>query len=275
MIIILENKLNFFFVFLLVSYNAFSQRDNFSFIAHRGGAAHAPENSIEAVKIALLSDVHKIEIDVRMSSDGVLILMHDKKIKRTTNGKGKVKNMTAAELQSFTLKDNGNNSLCKIPALDEVLTIINGQKELVIEVKRSKSNLKGIEKEIAQLIKSHNAYSWCIVHSFCDNVLDEFRKIDTNIRLSKLFVFKPCCLPFIFDSKIRFRTLKYYSFAEEFSVNRLFVSKNLIKRIHKTGKKVNVWTVNNPKKIKRIMSKGADGVITDRLDINYETLLKY
>jgi len=241
----------------------YGQQNNFILTAHRGGAAHAPENSLAAINHALKSNVQRIEVDVRMTKDSVLILMHDKRINRTTNGKGKVKNLTYDEIQKYSLKTRTDTLIENVPTLSEAFEKINKQKELLIEIKKQRSNRSGIEAQIVRFISENNAYAYCKILTFCDKVLYKCHAIDTNLRLSKLFVYKPCLLPLIIDTKIRFKNLKNYYFVEDFSVNKHFATRCLIRKIHKQGKQVHVWTTYTTRKIQKLMKRGVDGIITD------------
>ena len=103
--------------------------------AHRAAHNAYPENSLAAMNEAIRIGVDIIETDVRETKDGVLVCMHDRKINRTTTGKGKVKNLTYAELQQYYLLYNGKPTLEKIPTFKEVLQLIKGKIMLDIDFK--------------------------------------------------------------------------------------------------------------------------------------------
>jgi len=97
-------------------------------VAHRGDWTHAPENSIPAIKNAIHAGVDIVEIDVRMTKDKVLVLMHDRTIDRTTTGKGKLSEWTLDSLRTQYLKnDSGKPTLHKVPTLEEALLITRGK----------------------------------------------------------------------------------------------------------------------------------------------------
>ena len=232
--------------------------------AHRAGAGYAPENSLKAIENALHSDVARIELDVRMTKDSVLVLMHDRKINRTTNGKGKIKKLTFNELQTYYIESGAGVTEEKVPTLEQAFDLVNKKKTLVLEIKKINSNASGIEEKLIGFIQEHNGYDVCVVHSFCDKVLNKIHLLDSNIRLSKLFVYKPIFLPFIVDYRIRFKTIESYTFVEDFGVNEHFATRLIIKKIHKLGKKIHVWTPDKPKKIRKLLKKGVDGIITNK-----------
>ena len=234
-------------------------------IAHRAGAAFAPENSISAVLIALNSDAQCIEVDVRMTSDSVLVLMHDKKINRTTYGKGHLKNMTYDELCNFKLKGIHDSLPDKVPTLEDIFNTVNKKKTLVLEIKKHRTNPQGIEQQLVSLIQEHNAHDWCVVHSFSDKVLGNIYRLDSNVRLNKLLFAGSSCLPLVIDHTLRFKSLKKYKYIEDFSIHHLFASRRIIRKLHALNKKVNVWTVNKERRAQKLFRRGADGIITDNL----------
>jgi glycerophosphoryl diester phosphodiesterase len=99
-----------------------TKRSHVMVAAHRCAHTKFPENSIAAVKEAIAQDIDIIETDIRMTKDGILVIMHDESIARTTGHKGKIEEMTYAELQQYPLLFNGKPSTEKIPTFEEVLT---------------------------------------------------------------------------------------------------------------------------------------------------------
>jgi glycerophosphoryl diester phosphodiesterase len=104
------------------------ETDEILVVAHRGDWRNAPENSLQAFKNCIDNGVHMIELDLKKSKDGHLIIMHDKTIDRTTNGKGNPENYTLAELKEFRLKNGlGRVTTHPIPTLEEVLQLCKGK----------------------------------------------------------------------------------------------------------------------------------------------------
>lgn len=110
-----------------ISLSKFPQ-DKVMVIAHRGDWRNAPENSVQAVKNAIDMGVNMAEIDLAITKDSILVLMHDKTIDRTTTGKGKPGDYTLAELKNFYLRDGlGVKTAMKIPTLEEILEVSKGK----------------------------------------------------------------------------------------------------------------------------------------------------
>ena len=232
---------------------------------HRGAAGHAPENTIASVKKALELKVDRIEIDVRLTKDQVVVCMHDNTINRTTTGQGNVNNFTFSELTKFSASVGFSEKFKdeKVPSLDNIFEIINGKATIVIEIKDGDELYPGIEKRVVNLINKHHAKNWSIVHSFNDSVLIRIHKLDKDVVLHKLLIADFPLFHLIYDGYFRLTNLEFYTFVDEFSSFYPFTTRRLIKEVHSLGKKINVWTVNDSIRINRLINLGVDGIITD------------
>ncbi|MEN8119306.1 MAG: glycerophosphodiester phosphodiesterase family protein [Bacteroidota bacterium] len=232
---------------------------------HRGAAGLAPENTLAAIQKGLDNNVDRIEIDVQQTKDNVVISLHDITINRTTNGVGLVKNMTYNEILKFSagIKFSEKFKDEKVPTLNDVLKLVNGQAVLVIEIKAGNDYYPGIEQRVVDAINEHNAKQWVIVHSFNDSALEKIREIDETIELHKLFIADFPFIPLIYDGKFRITNLKDYRYATEISTFYTFTTQRLVDQVHAMNKKINVWTVNDSIKINRLINMGVDGIITD------------
>ena len=269
----------FFFLFLslagiyiLISlspvlYGSNSEKPNKTVIltGHRGAAGTAPENTLAAIKTGLKNKVDRIEIDVQQTKDGIVIVLHDESIDRTTNGKGMVKDMNYNEISQFYANKGFEDKFPseKIPTLEQVLETINKKAVLLIEIKEGYKLYPDIERNILKIIQKHNAFEWCIIQSFNDYVLDTVHALNSDIKLHKLLVGKLPFLPVIYDVDFKFKRIKDYDFIEEFGIYTTFCTSSFIKKAHSSGKKVNVWTVREKKEYNQFINLGVDGIITD------------
>ena len=237
-----------------------AQKDSvYTVIAHRGGPnGMYPENSFSAINSSLKAGAERIEVDVHQTKDSILVVIHDKTADRTTSGNGLIKDMSWDQLKKLDLDANEG-----LPLLEDVFSIINGSSCLVIEIKEGDEYYPGIEKRVAEMIRKHDAYNWCFIHSFKDEILEKVHEFDSAIVLQKLIFAKPFILPLFIDTRVRIKTFSHYDYVNEFSVNQYFAGRLLIKRVHRLGKKVNVWNVNSEKRKARLVRKGIDGIITD------------
>lgn len=236
---------------------------------HRGAAGYAPENTLASVQKAIDLGVDRIEIDIHQTKDNVVVVIHDDDVDRTTNGKGKVSDLTFEELQ---LLDAGSffDSAFKderIPSLEEVIRLVDGQSDLIIEFKYGNEVYPGIEENVTQLIQMYNAQDWTIVHSFNTKVLENMHAKLPELRLHKLFIVQFRFSPFYYDTGLSLFDPEDYPYIEEYSINEYFANSAILNKLHGMGKKVNVWTVNNPKRIEAYKSMGIDGIISNYPDL--------
>lgn len=235
-------------------------------IAHRGASGIAPENTLAAFRKAVEIGVDRIEMDLRQTADGEVVVIHDKTIVRTTNGWGSVRKLSLNQLRkpsagswfSPEFKDE------RIPTLGEVLELVNGKSTLLLEIKNGSPYHPGIEKNIIQLVNQYQANDWCIVQSFNDRILTNFRKLpDLQSDVQKLFAAFIPVAPFYGGSRFSYKRVQRYDFAQEVNINYKYVNPRVVRKVHEMGKKVNVWTVNEPKNLKKYIDMGVNGIITD------------
>jgi glycerophosphoryl diester phosphodiesterase len=236
--------------------------------AHRGASAYAPENTLAAIRRALDMKAPRIEIDVRLTKDRVAVLLHDRTLDRTTDGSGPVASHTYRELRQFSAGKKFGAAFRdeQIPTLEEAIRTVDGRSLLVIEIKAARNNMP-VEKTVVELLVQYNALSWCIVQSFEESTLVNVHRAHPGVRLHKLFLGKLPFLPYLFDGSPRLRSLRNYPFVEEFSVFHFFATPGLVAGIHRLGKKVNAWTVNDKQTALKCISRGVDGVITNYPDL--------
>ena len=226
-------------------------------VAHRGGSLLAPENTLAAFKNALKLGVDRIELDVQFSSDHEVVVIHDEKLNRTTNGKGNIIKFTRQQLSALDagIKFSEKFAGEKIPTLDEVLDLVDGACVLLIEIKSDKNSFPELENEVVNLLHKHNALSWCVVQSFNYESVLKVHTIDPEIKTGILFVKPPL-------DKIEKGQLDV-SFISEINIYQRFAGKKTVARIHQMNKKTFVWTANKPERMQQLIKNGADGIMTD------------
>lgn len=233
--------------------------------AHRGASGQAPENTISAIRKALIFEVKRIEIDVHQTKDNKVILMHDDTIDRTTNGKGKIKNKLYSELMNLDAGSwfSTEYSNEKIPLLEEAIKVINGNAGLLIHLKYGNNYYPNIIENTVEIIKNSNALEWCILQAFDCSDLIQINKICPKIKIHKLIFWQLPVLPLIIDNGLRFYNYDKFQFITEYSFYHRFINKRLVKKLKKHGKKINAWTVNNRKTFLKLKRIGIDNIITD------------
>lgn len=227
-------------------------------IAHRGGPSMGVENSLSCIEKGIEAGADVVEIDVRMTLDSVLVLMHDAKVDRTTNGTGAVAKLTLEQIKSLSLcDDDGVETGERVPTLDEALMLVNGRCKMLIEVKDNDE--RGSEREVIASVLRCGAQEWVAVQSFRDSVLVRFNKLNAPFPIEKLFVYKYPLFPYIYDGTTTRISPEKYHFVSSFNVKKGFAPRGLIKRLRSWGKGVKLWGVRK----KARSSKLVDAVITD------------
>ena len=234
-------------------------------VAHRGGAGIGLENTLSCIEKGIAAGADMIEVDIHLTKDGHLLVCHDQTVDRTTNGEGKIREMTLDQLRSLHIVDeNGNITEEHLPTLGEVFRLVNGRVKLLVEIKRTKDIYQGIEQKLMDEIEEYQAASWVVVQSFNDSVLENIHAINPQQRLEKLIVCKFPGLPLIFDGTFVKFSFEKYHYISSFNIYHGAASTAFIRDIHKQGKEVKIWTLDAPEDTPDLP---VEGIITDRPDL--------
>lgn len=230
-------------------------------IAHRGFSGAAPENTLAAFKKAMEVDSDMIELDVRFSKDGQVVVIHDDTLDRTTNGRGKVADYTLKELQQFDAGSWFAPQFAgeQIPTLIEVLKLAKGKIPVNIEIKDdspSRYKITDLADRALQEVKKAGMTGQVIFSSFYPSSLERITEGDPRIWVALLY-------------HRDWNSLREVTGGRAFPVLNLrlsFLTKEKIGRIHQEGMKVNTYTVNSEEEMERFIRWGVDGIITNRPD---------
>ena len=217
-------------------------------IGHRGAKGFEPENTLISFQKAIDIGVDSIELDVHLSSDGAIMVIHDETIDRTTNGKGVVNELSLQELKTFQIEKENT-----IPTLIEVFDLVNKRCFINIELKG-----KGTSKPVINLIEHYIEeknwnYGHFIISSFNWSALQEVRKWNLKIPIGVL-THTDLDLAIAFAKFIKAETIHPYF--------HLLTKENTIK-MKNEGFKVFAWTVNETEDIQKIKSFHVNGIISD------------
>lgn len=126
-------------------------------IAHRGGALLGTENSLSCIEKGIATGADMVEVDLHLTADRQIVVCHDQKVNRTTNGKGRIEDMTLAEIQQLRLLNHdGSVSNETIPTLEQVLELCQGKCALLLEIKKKRDDqYPGIEALADSIVKAH------------------------------------------------------------------------------------------------------------------------
>ena len=204
--------------------------------AHRGASKYFPENTILSLKEGIKSGANGLEIDVHKTKDNKLVVIHDEDIQRTFKGKGLVKDMTLEELRNFKCRNKNfeDNLECRILTLEEVL----------------------------DLIRDINIVLNIILSSFNHESIRICREIDSEIETGLLY----------------YKEIEnVVQYAKKFGANAIhpdlrLVSEELIKEANENNIKVNIYTVNSPIYMRKLIEAGVNGIFTDYPDLLNEII---
>jgi glycerophosphoryl diester phosphodiesterase len=227
--------------------------------AHRGASAYFPENTMLSFEKALEMGCTGIETDVQMTKDGVLVLIHDEMVNRTTNGDGLVKDYTYNELNkldagSWMGEEFTGNS---IPTVEELIYLVQDKNIIIdFEIKTGVVIYEDIEQKLIELIYKHRIAHKVILSSFNHYSIAKCNKISKEINTGVLYmagIYKP------------------YDYAKTVGANAihpyfLAINEEVIKQTKKHRIKVNVFTVDDEKYMKSFLAMEVDGIITDYPD---------
>jgi glycerophosphoryl diester phosphodiesterase len=222
-------------------------------IAHRGASRYAPENTIEAFLKAFEQGADTVELDVRLTADGQLVVMHDAEVDRTTDGHGAVRDLTLAQLKKLDAGAwfNPRYKGATIPTLAEALRAIKRRDGAVlVEIKTPESAL--VPMLVANCIRAENMHNAASVISFHTTPLNVIKKYSPNLRLGHLV--------FPHHHQLHQSWPSAYHLALGFG-GRL--DRDVIGSLHRQGHTVYAWTINSANDMVRLMSDGIDGIITD------------
>lgn len=236
--------------------------------AHRGFSYAAPENTLYVFEEAINAGADYIELDVQQTADGQLVVSNDETLNRTTDGTGILTEYTYDELMelscgSWFKKGEQDFYDAKIALLSEALELAKENSCLLnIEIKKS-GNPEETAVKTAEMLMEYDMTDSCYVTSFSYSALKVTKKTDSEIKTA---IIANIASPAFYSQ------LKYI---DALSLNYIFVNQSVISNAHKNGKRVFVWTVNNQSDMERMISIGADNIITDRPDLALETVYSY
>lgn len=222
--------------------------------AHRGSSAAAPENTLAALQQAIDDMADFAEIDVQETKDGVVILMHDTSLRRTTGKRAQVSEMTYAQIVEldagrwFGKEYAGTH----VPTLAEALKLCKGQINLNIELKAGKSAVLNddLTEKVLLLIDRYDMEDQCMISCTDQAMLAKVKEHNSEIKTGYI-------LSFAYGM---FYNVDYIDF---FSMKSSFVNESTVRTLHSLGKEVHAWTVNSRSETERMKRLGVDNIITD------------
>ena len=245
-------------------------------VAHRGGAGLAPENTIAAFRAGLGEKADALELDVHLSSDGELVVIHDPVLARTTNAPGEVGGTTFAELRKLDASARyfgPSVGRQLIPTLQEIIDLAKGRASLQVEIKvRSDgSRYPGIEPRVVETLRLNGMVDEAVILSFDFPTLASVKALEPRLRTCALV------------SRAYLQTVGKRgpaAVAAEMAalrvtsvgVEKTWLTEPLYKELRSRGLGVGVWTVDDPADMRRFAAMGVDFITSNRPDLLREAL---
>jgi glycerophosphoryl diester phosphodiesterase len=220
-------------------------------IAHRGASGTFPENTLSAFRAAIDAGADMCELDVQLSRDGAVVVIHDETVDRTTDGKGEIAELTLAELKRLDAGAKfklGHVKGERISTLDEVFAVTSGKCGLNIELKAG-----GLEHQVAQIMQARNSLGDSIVSSFDWEYLKIIQRLNANIRIGLLTDEKPV------DLMMNAVAMRAHAINPRYDI----VTADLCTAAHQRGLKVYTWTVDKESAMRALIEYGVDGIMTN------------
>ncbi len=224
-------------------------------IAHRTQMGTSPENTIAGVEAALASGADGVEVDVRVSRDGVAVLHHDEGLDRTTGARGAVAELTAARLRRLRVLDpSGGVGPQPLPTLEETLAAVGGRCLLVIELKEQRA-----VRPVARLVRRFGAAAWCWAWAFDPAVAQSARRALPEVPTS-LLVAPGSAQEHGYDSPVE---LAVRSGFVGISLQRGLVDPATVDAAHRRGLAVYVWNADEPGEARALAEADVDAICSN------------
>ncbi|MDX8345793.1 glycerophosphodiester phosphodiesterase [Rossellomorea sp. YZS02] len=226
--------------------------------AHRGVSGEAPENTLAAFKAAAESGAHGIELDVQLTKDGQIVVIHDETIDRTTNGTGYVKDLTWEQLRTYDAGSWFHPSFKgeSIPSLEEVLDVVTAHYDSMIiniELKNDLIDYPQLEEKVLELLNEKGMKEQTIISSFNPASLKKVRELDPDIETGLLFEGIPAN---ILD---RIKPLQVNALHCDASFAQSPTGRNVMDM----GMPLRVFTINTVEEFQLVKKAGVEVVMTD------------
>jgi glycerophosphoryl diester phosphodiesterase len=250
-------------------------------VAHRGGAALAPENTLAAFQNALTFGVDAVEMDVHLTRDGEVVVFHDNMLDGKTDGQGNIADVTWAELQTLNAAakfPHGWPEPVPISTLAQVIQVLKGKVRLQIEIKLMERNghyrrYPQIEAKVVDILRTTGALNEALIISYDWGCLITIKTLEPRLLVGTIVAPESLARLPIHNQMTPFALIKTIQSleADYLNIDSNLVTKYLVDTAHANGLKVGVWTVNEPPMMQRLAVLGIDSLTSDRPDLLAKT----
>lgn len=231
-------------------------RVTFLIIGHRGACAYAPENTAASIEEAIARGADMVEFDLRRTSDGVIVLFHDRTAARLSGRNVSVSRLTFKEISGIA-ESRGY----RLAAFEEILAEFGSRIPLDVEIKT-----RGFEEEVIRLLDKYPPAFEPVISSFVPGVVKRIKRLRPSLKTglvlgcSRIPQLNILARPVI-DRLITGREV------DSIHLHRSLASDHVLRKLHAAGAELYVWTVNDPEEMKRFLSMGINGIVTDKPDL--------
>ncbi len=250
-------------------------------VAHRGGAALAPENTLAAFQNALALGVDAVEMDVHLTQDGEVVVFHDHILDNKTDGHGYIADTTWTALQTLNAAakfPNGWPEPVAIPTLTQVVQALKGKVRMQIEIKVKEregrfSRYPQIEAKVVDILRKENVLDDVLLISYDWGCLITSKTLEPRLHVGTIVAPESLARLPIPNQMTPFALVKTIQNlgANYLNVDSNLVTKYLVDAAHANGLKVAAWTVNEPATMQRLAALGIDSITSDRPDLLIKT----
>lgn len=227
-------------------------------IGHRGALGYAPENTMASFEKGLECGADLLELDIHMSSDGELIVMHDADVSRTTNGQGNIKEMSLAEIKRLDAGNwfNTRYQNERVPTLTEVLDWAKGRVSLVIEIKGDPQPTAGIEQKLIATLNDTGMIDDVMIISFYHSSVKRVKELEP--RLATGILFGGCLVDPVGVTKA--------ALADSARPGWRYWTAELVDQIHTAGLTASTWNADDENLMEYVIGLGVDSIGTNYPD---------
>lgn len=224
-------------------------------LGHRGAMGLAPENTLPSFRKAIEASADGVEFDVQLSADGVPVVIHDEKVDRTTDGRGKVNELSVRELEKLDAGRFFSDKFVetRLPLLKEVLEVIQGMDIINLELKNGNVRYEGMEEKVIEMTREFGVFDKTVFSSFNHYSLKKLKEIEPAARTGVLYM-AGIYQPWEYARKLGAEAIHPYYAA---------VVPDIVEECHKQEMAVNVFGVNESETIRKLLMMGVDAIITD------------
>jgi len=226
--------------------------------AHRGAKNYAPENTLSAFNLAIEMGADGIELDTQLTADGHVVVYHDQKVDRTTNGHGRISEQPLAYLRDLDAGSHFSDKFRgeKIPTLDEAFETIGKRAFINVELKNFTTPFDHLVEKVCDAVRRHDMQKNVIFSSFLPW---DLKKTALTLPEVPRGLLTPKKILGMWGRSFGFSFGNY----DALHPHLVDVTAQEVARVHKLKRKINVWTVNAEEDIRRMIQWGVDGIITD------------